>query len=122
MKKILVVDDNIVMFRLFQIQVQRSGHEGFFFQDGTTALEQFENIKPDLAVLDYHLPDIDGIELYKKIKELPGGKDIKVIFVTGSADQDKIDEIKKVGVKAYLSKPFSPKKLQTMMNDLLAEK
>lgn len=119
MKKILVVDDNIVMFRLFQIQVQRAGHEGFFFQDGSSALEQFECIQPDLAILDYNLPDFNGIELYKKIRELPSDRDIPFIFVTGSTDLDEIKQIKAIGVKAYLSKPFSPKKLQTMMNELL---
>jgi CheY-like chemotaxis protein len=119
MKKVLVVDDDIVMFRLFQVQVKRAGCEGFFFRDGHSVLQQFERIKPDLAVLDYNLPDIDGAEIYQKIRELPGGEKIPIVFVTGTVQDDELDAIKAVGADAFLSKPFSPRKLQKLIKELL---
>lgn len=120
MKKVLVVDDDIVMFRLFQIQVKRAACEGFFFQEGKAALEQFESIKPDLAVLDFNLPDIDGATLFRQIKELPSGKDIPIVFVTGTIQRDELEAIKTIGADAYLSKPFSPRKLQNLIKEFLA--
>jgi CheY-like chemotaxis protein len=119
MKKVLVVDDEIVMFRLFQVQVKRAGCEGFFFRDGESVLEQFESIKPDLAVLDYNLPDYNGAELYRRIREMSCGKTIPIVFVTGTVQGDELDEIKAVGANAFLSKPFSPRKLQNLIKDLL---
>ncbi len=119
MNKVLVVDDDIVMFRLFQVQVKRAGCEGFFFRDGQSVLQQFEDIAPDLAVLDYDLPDIDGAELYRRIRQTPCGKDIPIVFVTGTVKDEDLDEIKSVGADAFLSKPFSPRRLQKLIKELL---
>ncbi len=119
MKKVLVVDDDIVMFRLFQVQVKRAGCEGFFFRDGRSALEQIENIKPDMAVLDFNLPDIDGGELYRELRKHPEFESIPVVFVTGTVDDDDLQAIKELGASDVLSKPFSPRKLQTLIKELL---
>ncbi|MDQ8193817.1 response regulator [Coraliomargarita sp. SDUM461004] len=119
MKKVLVVDDDIVMFRLFQVQVKRAGCEGFFFRDGKSALEQLEKVKPDLAVLDYNLPDLDGAELYQRIRETPGLESIPIVFVTGSVQDDDLKAIESLGANAVLSKPFSPRILQNLIKQLL---
>ncbi|MEM1221789.1 MAG: response regulator [Verrucomicrobiota bacterium] len=119
MKKVLVVDDDIVMFRLFQVQVKRAGCEGFFFRDGQAVLDQFDSIQPDLAVLDYNLPDIDGDELYRQIRAMPAGAEIPIVFVTGTVQDEDLDAIKAVGADAFLAKPFSPRKLQNLIKELL---
>lgn len=119
MKKVIVVDDDIVMFRLFQVQVRRAGCEGFFFQDGQSLLDQFEQIKPDLAVLDYSLPDFRGDELYRRIRLLECGKDVPVVFVTGTVEDEELQAIQEIGAAAFLSKPFSPRRLQTLIKELL---
>ena len=119
MKKVIVVEDDIVMLRLFQIQIKRTGCEGFFFQDAQSALKQFESIHPDLAVLDYNLPDMDGSMLYQKIRKLEGEEHIPVVFVTGTAKDEDLESIRAVGANALLSKPFSPRKLQNLIKELL---
>ena len=119
MKKVIVVDDDIVMFRLFQVQVKRTGCEGFFFRDAQSALNQFESIQPDLAVLDYNLPDMDGSELYQHIRKLEGGANIPIVFVTGTAKDEDLESIRAVGANALLSKPFSPRRLQNLIKELL---
>ena len=119
MKKVIVVDDDIVMFRLFQVQVKRTGCEGFFFRDAQSALNQFESIRPDLAVLDYNLPDMDGSALYQRIRALECGTDIPIVFVTGTAKDEDLKAIQAIGANALLSKPFSPRRLQTLIKELL---
>jgi CheY-like chemotaxis protein len=119
MKKVLVVDDDIVMYRLFQIQVKRAGCEGFFFRDGKSALDQIESIQPDLVVLDYHLPDIEGDELYTQIRQKKGCEDIPVVFVTGTVHEQYLTKIKALGADAVLSKPLSPRKLQILIKELI---
>ncbi|MGZ0655067.1 response regulator [Coraliomargarita sp. W4R53] len=119
MKKVLVVDDDIVMFRLFQVQVKRAGCEGFFFRDGKSVLDQLEKLKPDLAVLDYNLPDMDGAELYKHIRNTPGLEEMPVVFVTGSVQDEDLKKIQSLGANEVLSKPFSPRILQNLIKQLL---
>jgi CheY-like chemotaxis protein len=119
MNKVLVVDDDIVMFRLFQVQVKRAGCEGFFFRDGKSALEQLDKVMPDLAVLDYNLPDMDGAALLKKIRATPGLEEIPVVFVTGSVQDEDLENIKSQGANEVLSKPFSPRILQNRIKQLL---
>lgn len=119
MKKVLVVDDDVVMFRLFQVQVKRAGCEGFFFRDASSALEEFERIQPDLAVLDYRLPDLNGAELHRRIRTFEGGANIPIIFVTGAVQEEDLREIRALKPAALLSKPFSPRKLQKIIQELL---
>lgn len=119
MKKVLVVDDDIVMFRLFQVQVKRAGCEGFFFRNATSALEEFEHIQPDLAVLDYRLPDLNGAELHRRIRALKGGANIPIIFVSGAVQEEDLQEMRALQPAALLSKPFSPRKLQKIIQELL---
>ncbi|MGK0176257.1 MAG: CheY-like chemotaxis protein [Lentimonas sp.] len=119
MKKVIVVDDDIVMFRLFQVQVKRTGCEGFFFRDAQSVLKQFESIQPDLVVLDYNLPDMDGSALYQNIRKLKGGMNIPIVFVTGTAKDEDLEAIRAVGANTLLSKPFSPRRLQNLIKELL---
>jgi CheY-like chemotaxis protein len=119
MKKVLVVDDDIVMFRLFSIQVKRAGCEGFFFRDGKSALEQIATIRPDMAVLDFNLPDMDGAEIYSELRKQAGLEAIPIVFVTGTVDDKDLERIQALGAAAILSKPFSPRKLQKLIREHL---
>jgi CheY-like chemotaxis protein len=120
MKKILVVDDDRVMLRLFQLQVRRSNCEGFFFSDAQSALEWLKSNTPDLAVLDYTLPLISGMQLSQQMRELNQGKKTPIIFVTGTADPAALAEIEGVPDSHVLAKPFSPRRLQTLIEGCLA--
>lgn len=119
MKKVLVVDDDVVMFRLFQVQVKRAGCEGFFFFDGKSALDQIQKIQPDLLVLDYNLPDIDGAELYQQIRLTPGFETTPIVFVTGTVHDKDLEALHSLGANSILSKPFSPRILQNLIRELL---
>lgn len=115
MKKILIVDDDVVMLRLFQLQVRRAGCEGFFFSDAENALQWIEANRPDIAVLDYNLPMTCGMELLTIMRRKYASPVIPVIFVTGTADPVVLEEISQVPHSHVLSKPFSPRRLQTLI-------
>ena len=119
MKKILVVDDDIVIIRLFQLQLRRSPYQGYYFQDSDQALAQLDDIEPDLAVLDYHLPGKDGPALLEVIRQKPVLASIPVIFVTGEAARSNLDKIKTDPNVQILTKPFSPKQLTALMATML---
>ena len=119
MKKVLVVDDDIVMFRLFQVQVKRAGCEGFFFRDGKAAMAELEAIKPDLAVLDYNMPGVNGSDLFHALRDNPATAEIPVIFVTGTANDADLQAIRALGASEILAKPFSPRRLQSLIKQFL---
>lgn len=120
MPNILIVDDDTVMQRLFQLQIRRAGADPFLFDDPHAALEALDAIQPQLAVLDFSLPGMNGIDLCNAIRAKPGLAAIPVIFVTGTADAPTLDRIRNVPNVQVLSKPFSPRRLVTLINDLLS--
>jgi len=67
--KILVVDDDKRIQLLYQAELEEEGYEVFIAGSGTEALEKFESIEPDLVTLDILMPDIDGIQVLRKMKE-----------------------------------------------------
>ena len=67
--KILIVDDDESILRLYQEELEEEGYEIVTASTGMEGLEKFERENPDLVTLDIHLPDIDGIKLLRKMKE-----------------------------------------------------
>ena len=67
--KILVVDDDKRIQLLYQAELEEEGYEVFIAGSGTEALEKFDEIEPDLVTLDILMPDIDGIQVLRKMKE-----------------------------------------------------
>ncbi len=67
--KILIVDDDQSILRLYQEELEEDGYEVVTASSGTEGLEKFEREHPDLVTLDIHLPDIDGIKLLRQMKE-----------------------------------------------------
>lgn len=115
MKNILVVDDDPVMLRLIELQVKRAGARGFYFREGRPAIEQLDTLQPDMAILDFHLPGLNGADLYRAIRGHSGLESIPIIFVTGVADNDTLEEIAALGSVEILAKPFSPRRLQMLI-------
>lgn len=119
MKKVIIVDDDVVMLRLFQLQVRRAGYEGFFFNAAQPAEEWLRENRPDVAVLDYNLPETSGVELLQRLRTRHAEPVVPVIFVTGTADPETLQQIKALPACQFLSKPFSPRRLQTMIEECL---
>ncbi|MDA8083753.1 MAG: response regulator [Nitrospiraceae bacterium] len=67
--KILVVDDDLSILRLYKEELEEDGYEVVTASNGVEAIERFENEKPDLVTLDIQLPDVDGIKLLRQMKE-----------------------------------------------------
>lgn len=119
MKKILVVDDDVVIIKLFQVQIRRAGHKGYFFQESEQALKQACSICPDLAVLDYNMPGMNGMELLRALRRDLGDSAFPVIFVTGEVDADVLAGMGDAANTRLLAKPFSPRRVITMIEELL---
>ena len=106
MHRIMVVDDSRVIYAEMKKMLEGSDIEiAAFCRNGEDALEQYEEVKPDLVTLDIIMPGMDGLETCKKLKEK--WPEAEVFMVSSMAYGDVIDQAAALGAKGFLFKPFS---------------
>jgi two-component system sensor histidine kinase/response regulator len=108
---ILVVDDNPENLKVLGQIVRKKGHNLTFAQDGEGALLSIKSKKPDLILLDIMMPNMDGYEVCKRLKENVDTKDIPIIFLTARAEQEDIIKGLELGAMDYVTKPFNAREL-----------
>ncbi|WP_100363576.1 MtrAB system response regulator MtrA [Diaminobutyricimonas aerilata] len=106
--RILVVDDDTALAEMLGIVLRGEGYEPHFSADGTSALEDFHTVRPDLVLLDLMLPGIDGIEVCGRIRAESG---VPIIMLTAKSDTVDVVRGLESGADDYVVKPFNPKEL-----------
>lgn len=119
-KKILIVDDepNIVM--ALEYSLKKQGYEVFIARDGEEAIDILEYSAPDIVVLDIMMPNVDGYQTIKWIKNNKALVNTKVVFLSAKNKNSDIEKGLELGADKYLTKPFSVKKVITEINELIA--
>ncbi len=119
MKKILIVDDepNIVMS--LEYAFKKKSFEVYIARDGGEAIQIAEDKIPDVILLDIMMPNVDGYETLKQIKNNINLRDTKVVFLSAKNKVADIEKGLQMGADKYLTKPFSVKKLVSEINELL---
>jgi two-component system, OmpR family, alkaline phosphatase synthesis response regulator PhoP len=117
-QKILLVDDEKDIVEFLEYNLVQDGFEVVTAYDGIGALQKL-NEKPDLIILDIMMPNLDGYEVCKRIRENETFAEIPVIFLTAKGAE--VDEIKglELGASDFIKKPISPKKLIARVNSNL---
>lgn len=103
---ILIAEDEKPMLDILSTYFVREGFEVFKANNGKEALEIFESNNIDLAILDWMMPEVDGIEVCKYIKE---NSDTKVLILTAKSQSDDEIEALQIGADEYVKKPFDPR-------------
>jgi two-component system phosphate regulon response regulator PhoB len=111
MERVLIVDDDPDIQRLVSYNFNRAGFEVITAPSGRTALESIQRQPPDLVVLDIMLPDIDGMEVCRTLRQHESTRTIPIIMLTARGEE--IDRVIgfELGADDYVSKPFSPREL-----------
>lgn len=117
MKKILVVEDEERMRRLIRDYLIKYGYKVVESEDGIDALEVFAKEQPDLVILDWMIPGIDGVEVCNEIKN--NSTTTPVLMLTAKSEEEDELEGLKFGADDYMKKPFSPKILMARIEALL---
>lgn len=104
--RVLVVDDVALSRGVLAAAVERMGYDSFDACNGSIALDLAREQKPDLILLDFCLPDRDGIEVCLELRSRPETAETPVIFVTGNANPEDIDRAFLAGASDYITKPF----------------
>ncbi len=113
---ILVVDDEEKMRRLVRMNLELEGYRVIEAEDGLKALEMVREHLPDLVILDVQMPNLDGFETLKMIREV---SDVPVIMLTVRADEEDRVFGLDLGADDYLGKPFSPRELSSRIRAVL---
>jgi len=120
MHRVLIVEDDPIVHKAFRLALQTDGFDVISCLSGGPAQEKATQEKPDLVILDIHLPDISGFEVCKRLKASPETRDIPVLILTGEARQmdDKIAGLD-LGAEDYLLKPVSARVLISRVKSIL---
>ena len=114
--KILAVDDEKRMVRFIQLNLEQDGFQVVTAYNGSEALEQVRTQLPDLILLDIMMPDINGFEVLKKIREV---NTVPVIMLTAKGEEDDRIQGLELGADDYITKPFSPRELVSRIRAVL---
>jgi two-component system, chemotaxis family, chemotaxis protein CheY len=111
-KSILAVDDSATVRKFVSVALTMQGFGVVTACDGMDALEKLPSQQVDLVITDLNMPNMDGFELIKALRENPAYKDLPVIILTSLTDDVSKDRGAGLGVSSYLVKPFSLEKIQ----------
>lgn len=108
---VLIVEDELDIASLIQFHLQREGFQTVIAQSGRVALDLIEQTRPELVVLDIMLPDLDGLEVCRKLKRDPATNTIPILMVSARGEESDIVVGLELGAEDYVTKPFSPRVL-----------
>ncbi|MEK6675368.1 MAG: response regulator [Planctomycetota bacterium] len=106
-KRILVVDDDEAIVEMFMELLERDGR--FEVRTASTGYDAgivTEQFRPDVILLDFKLPDINGTAVCRRIRNDPNYEHMKIIVISGVADPDEIAELRGSGADEFIRKPF----------------
>jgi two-component system, sensor histidine kinase and response regulator len=109
--KILVVDDNEQNRALVEATLDAEGHTAIVASSGGEALAAFQREIPDCVLLDVRMPGMDGFAVCERLRALPGGADVPIIFLTALRDVETFDRALRAGGDDFLTKPVRPTEL-----------
>jgi two-component system response regulator VicR len=120
-KRVVCIEDELDMIDLVKLILGRKGYQVVGALGGREGLEAINREKPDLVLLDLMMPDMDGWEVYQKIKANDATRHIPVIVVTAKAQSiDKVLGLHIAKVDDYITKPFGPTELLESVETVLA--
>jgi CheY-like chemotaxis protein len=122
LNRICYVEDDEDIQRIVRMSLERVGKMTVeVVSDSTKAVETIIAFKPDLVMLDWMMPVMDGPAVFRALREREETKGLPVVFITAKASQRELDELIALGALGTVSKPFSPKDLPDQLRALWAK-
>ena len=118
-EKILVIDDEKDIVELVDYNLEKDGHSVIFAYDGVAGLDLARKELPSLIILDLMLPEMDGLEVCRYLKQDDRTKSIPIIMLTAKSEESDIVVGLQLGADDYITKPFSPKVLLARVKAIL---
>jgi two-component system, OmpR family, response regulator len=122
LQRICYVEDDEDIQRIVRMSLERIGHMSVeIVTDPLRAIEVMKACRPDLVMLDWMMPGMDGPALFRQMKQLPETAALPVVFITAKATQRDMEELAALGAAGTISKPFSPKDLPDQLRAIWAK-
>ena len=119
LERVCYVEDDEDIQRIVRMSLERVGKMTVeIVGDPMVAVDAIIRFKPDLVMLDWMMPGMDGPTLFRKLKEEPQTEDLPVIFITAKATSAELQELRSLGALGAISKPFAPKDLPDQLRAL----
>ena len=119
LNRICYVEDDEDIQRIVRMSLERVGKMTVeVVGDPTLAIDAMNAFKPDLVMLDWMMPKLDGVSLFRQMQARPETQALPVVFITARASQRDLDELMKIGAAGTISKPFSPKDLPDQLREI----
>lgn len=119
--RVLVVDDNAILLRTVKDMLAEDYNVSIAVS-GAQAFMSIQKHKPDIILLDYEMPIVDGAEVFQLLRDDPKAQDIPVVFLTASADREVVTKLISLSPEGYMLKPPKKEKLLEMIEGILANK
>ena len=117
--KVLIVDDEPNILMSLDFLMRKEGYDVLVARNGTEALDSLAHHQPDLVLLDIMMPDVDGYEICRYIRNTTEHQHCKVIFMSAKSKESDIQKGYDTGADLYITKPFSNKILVAKVKELL---
>jgi two-component system chemotaxis response regulator CheY len=110
-KTVLIVDDSASMRQLVSFALRDAGYDVIDAINGKDAMNKLNGGKIDMVVTDLNMPEMDGIEFIKQVRNNPGYKFTPIVMLTTESQESKKQEGKQAGASGWIVKPFTPEQL-----------
>lgn len=111
MARVLIVEDEPDVLLLLENRMRGAGHEVRSAMDGELALELIAEERPQVVILDWMMPKLDGLQVCERLRSDDEAREIKVLMLTAKSQQSDIDRAYSAGADDYIVKPFSSRDL-----------
>jgi two-component system CheB/CheR fusion protein len=118
MTRILLVEDSEDILFVFQTELEWRGYSVVTARDAVSGVDVASRIRPDVIVSDLHMPEIDGYEFIRQVRQIPELASLPAIALTGCAMKEDKEMALKAGFTAYLTKPVDAQTLSDMVTRL----
>ena len=123
MARFLIVDDDVSIIEILTEILKTEGHEVFSANNPAEGMQTARKVKPDMMILDYHMPGDTGSHLYESFRRNNATKTTPILFMSGEADPSQImAEISDSAGSRFLPKPVKLEEFRRTIREMLAEK
>ena len=119
---VLVVDDDDTVLSVVEAMLEKNGFKALKASNGTDGLKAANDAKPDAIVLDRKMPDIDGNDVLKNLKENPATQNIPVLMLTGERAISEVSSSLTLGAMDYIVKPFDQENFLMRLRHIMSKK